>query len=73
MEYRSEPKPDVESPQQGSNMRTPQENDTGSSFLEGESEKHLLWKIDMHILPMVVLLYLFSFLDRGLFSFLYTY
>ncbi|KAE8374873.1 phosphoglycerate mutase-like protein [Aspergillus bertholletiae] len=42
----------------------PQANDNGSSFLEGESEKHLLWKIDLHILPMIVLLYLFSFLDR---------
>ncbi|KAE8351361.1 histidine phosphatase superfamily [Aspergillus coremiiformis] len=39
-------------------------NDTGSSFLEEEREKHLIWKIDMHILPMIVLLYLFSFLDR---------
>ncbi|QMW45059.1 hypothetical protein G4B11_008479 [Aspergillus flavus] len=64
MEYRSEPKPDVESPRQGNTMMVPQDTNTGSSFLEGESEKHLLWKIDIHILPMVVLLYLFSFLDR---------
>lgn len=64
MEYRSEPKPDIESPPRGSNTMAPQDNDTGSSFLEEEREKHLIRKIDIHILPIVVLLYLFSFLDR---------
>jgi hypothetical protein len=33
--------------------------------LEGQIEKTLIRKIDLHILPIVVLLYLFSFLDRG--------
>jgi hypothetical protein len=32
--------------------------------LEGQIEKTLIRKIDLHILPIVVLLYLFSFLDR---------
>lgn len=32
---------------------------------EERREKVLIWKIDLHILPFVVLLYLFSFLDRG--------
>jgi hypothetical protein len=32
---------------------------------ELKQERVLIWKIDMHILPFVVLLYLFSFLDRG--------
>ncbi|KAE8148494.1 major facilitator superfamily domain-containing protein [Aspergillus avenaceus] len=58
-----EPKPDLESPPPGSVTMSPQEVDSGS-FLEEEREKHLVWKIDLHILPMVVLLYLFSFLDR---------
>lgn len=35
---------------------------------EEKREKTLVWKIDLHILPFVVLLYLFSFLDRGLSS-----
>ena len=33
---------------------------------EEKQERMLIWKIDLHILPFVVLLYLFSFLDRGL-------
>jgi hypothetical protein len=33
---------------------------------EEKREKMLIWKIDLHILPFVVLLYLFSFLDRGM-------
>lgn len=33
--------------------------------IEPEKEKRLVWKLDLHILPFVVLLYLFSFLDRG--------
>lgn len=33
---------------------------------ERRREKMLIWKIDLHILPVVVLLYLFSFLDRGM-------
>lgn len=33
---------------------------------EEKREKVLIWKIDLHILPFVVLLYLFSFLDRGM-------
>lgn len=33
---------------------------------EEKMERNLIWKIDLYILPFVVLLYLFSFLDRGL-------
>lgn len=36
--------------------------------IDERKEKQLIWKIDMHILPFVVLLYLFSFLDRGMLS-----
>lgn len=32
---------------------------------EEKRVRTLIWKIDLHILPFVVLLYLFSFLDRG--------
>ena len=32
---------------------------------EEKMERNLIWKIDLHIVPFVVLLYLFSFLDRG--------
>lgn len=65
MEAGREPKHDVES-------RLPDDvvvsADTGSdiSVLEEKREKHLIRKIDLHILPFVVLLYLFSFLDRGM-------
>lgn len=33
---------------------------------EEKMERNLIWKIDLYILPFVVLLYLFSFLDRGM-------
>lgn len=33
---------------------------------EEKQERVLIRKIDLHILPFVVLLYLFSFLDRGM-------
>ncbi|KAJ5542683.1 Major facilitator superfamily domain general substrate transporter, partial [Penicillium sp. DV-2018c] len=36
----------------------------GPTLLEEQTEKTLIRKIDLHILPLVVLLYLFSFLDR---------
>lgn len=34
---------------------------------DGKREQKLIRKMDLHILPFVVLLYLFSFLDRGMF------
>lgn len=39
-----------------------------SSVEDTNMERALLWKMDLHILPFVVLLYLFSFLDRGAFD-----
>lgn len=32
---------------------------------ERTSSKKLVWKLDLHILPMVTILYLLSFLDRS--------
>lgn len=43
-------------------------NDSALSLLDEKREKHLIRKIDLHIIPFVVLLYLFSFLDRGMSS-----
>ena len=28
-------------------------------------EKKLMWKVDLHVIPWLTVLYLFSFLDRG--------
>lgn len=28
-------------------------------------EKKLMWKVDLHVIPWLSVLYLFSFLDRG--------
>ena len=47
-------------------------NDSALSLLDEKREKHLIRKIDLHIIPFVVLLYLFSFLDRGMSSYLQT-
>lgn len=33
-------------------------------LLQGVDEKKLLRKLDLHIIPLVMALYLFSFLDR---------
>lgn len=43
----------------------PDEVSAGPTLDEERMEKALIRKIDLHILPLVVLLYLFSFLDRG--------
>jgi hypothetical protein len=53
--------PDTGSP---NDQHVPDEISLGPT-LEGQIEKTLIRKIDLHILPIVVLLYLFSFLDRG--------
>jgi hypothetical protein len=47
-------------------MRATKDED-GSSVTEtvGIDERKLLWKIDLHIVPWLSLLYLLSFLDRG--------
>ncbi|KAL9106974.1 MAG: hypothetical protein Q9227_008097 [Pyrenula ochraceoflavens] len=33
-------------------------------YVDVEAERKLIWKLDVHIVPMVMLLYLLSFLDR---------
>lgn len=43
----------------------PDELSSGPTLDEEQIERGLIHKIDLHILPFVVLLYLFSFLDRG--------
>lgn len=43
-----------------------------SSAVERKAEARLIRKMDLYILPIVVLLYLFSFLDRGVLAVRYT-
>ena len=63
MEYcREEPKLEVES-QTG---KWPDGGNSETSIDDETKEKRLIRKIDTHVLPFVVLLYLFSFLDRGM-------
>lgn len=70
MEYQEEQKPDPRSPTQfGGSMDGGDSNDSALSLLDEKREKHLIRKIDLHIIPFVVLLYLFSFLDRGMSSY----
>jgi hypothetical protein len=47
------------------NQDVSDEFSSGPTLDEERIEKTLVRKIDLHILPLVVLLYLFSFLDRG--------
>lgn len=47
------------------NVPEPEPSAPSSSDDEEKKARLLIWKIDLHILPFVVLLYLFSFLDRG--------
>lgn len=46
-------------------QNVPDEISLEPTLHEEQIEKTLIRKIDLHILPIVVLLYLFSFLDRG--------
>lgn len=48
-----------------SSAELPDELSSGPTLDEEKIERSLIQKIDLHILPFVVLLYLFSFLDRG--------
>lgn len=38
---------------------------SADSDLLSINEKALIWKIDMHVVPWLALLYLFNFLDRA--------
>lgn len=60
MVHEHESKADVESPPAVIN-----ESVSENSILDEKRERLLIRKIDFYILPLVVLLYLFSFLDRG--------
>lgn len=67
MEQHREPKLDVESPpprvvwRDGDDISEP-----SIAPDEAKREQKLIRKMDLYILPFVVLLYLFSFLDRGM-------
>lgn len=61
MVHEQKSKADVESPPAGIN-----ESLSENSILDEKRERVLIRKIDFYILPLVVLLYLFSFLDRGM-------
>ena len=63
MEYsREEPKTELESQA----AKWPDGGNPEPSIDDEAKEKRLIRKIDTHVLPFVVLLYLFSFLDRGM-------
>lgn len=68
MEGQSEPKrvvdPPANVPEPGPELLHEVHSATSSDD-EEKKARLLIWKIDLHILPFVVLLYLFSFLDRG--------
>ncbi|EAU32566.1 conserved hypothetical protein [Aspergillus terreus NIH2624] len=64
MNSQSEPKVDIETPPQANNPMASEDASSVASVIDQKREKDLIRKIDMHILPFVVLLYLFSFLDR---------
>lgn len=67
MERRLDVKGDVDLPRT-SDSGPERLGEAGSVPTEEEKkrERVLIRKIDQHVLPFVVLLYLFSFLDRGL-------
>lgn len=70
MEQHREPKLDPESPPPGVKWHDGDGGESNSepSIVPDEAarERKLIRKMDMFILPFVVLLYLFSFLDRGM-------
>ncbi|KAJ5092520.1 hypothetical protein NUU61_007390 [Penicillium alfredii] len=51
-------------PKVGDPRQEPDEVRSAPTLDEEKRERVLIWKIDLHVLPVVVFLYLFSFLDR---------
>lgn len=49
-----------------SNDAPPMYPTSATELPESAVEKALVRKVDMHIIPLIILLYLFSFLDRGM-------
>lgn len=43
---------------------TPADEERAGDFFDSAAEKRLVRKLDRHIIPIIMLLYLFSFLDR---------
>ncbi|PYH45334.1 putative MFS transporter [Aspergillus saccharolyticus JOP 1030-1] len=63
--HHREPKADAEAHSPTRNSTEIDGDDRSDiSLADGKEARHLIWKIDIHIIPFVVLLYLFSFLDR---------
>jgi len=68
MEEHREPKLDVESSPPGVIWRDGDDpSEPSIAPDEAKREQKLIRKMDFYILPFVVMLYLFSFLDRGMF------
>lgn len=65
MTYDEQPKADVESPRDVGDSTKETSSPEPELIIDEKTEQKLVWKLDIHILPFVVLLYLFSFLDRG--------
>ncbi|RAL11045.1 putative MFS transporter [Aspergillus homomorphus CBS 101889] len=65
MAYYPEAKADAESqPPTRNPLGVDGDDQSDISLSDEKGARHLIWKIDIHIIPFVVLLYLFSFLDR---------
>lgn len=50
----------------GDSNDAPLDPASATELPESAIERALVRKVDMHIIPLVILLYLFSFLDRGM-------
>lgn len=50
----------------GDSKNAPMDPTLATDLSESAIEKALVRKVDMHIIPLIILLYLFSFLDRGM-------
>lgn len=59
-----DPRPGNEKPWDPAPTATPSEEDVGFISEDREYEKLLVRKLDVNIIPLVMALYLFSFLDR---------
>lgn len=57
----------------GDSKNAPMDPTSATDLPESAIEKALVRKVDMHIIPLIILLYLFSFLDRGMFGSSYTW
>lgn len=65
MDLEKDHKVDEESPRSANGSSMQDGINYATPVIDEKRQRALMWKLDLHIIPIVVVLYLLSFLDRG--------